>query len=126
MAVLAFLLHLLEQYYGIKRFTTESYIIILTVVFAIIGVWIGFHLASSRSSSPFELNEEALQQLQLTERELQVLQQLALGHSNQEIADNLYVATSTVKTHLNKCFQKLDVTSRTQAIKKARHLSIVP
>lgn len=92
MAVLAFLLHLLEQNYGIKRFTTESYITILAVVFAIIGAWTGFHLASSRSSSPFELNKKALQQLQLTEREHQVLQQLALGHSNQEIAENLYIA----------------------------------
>jgi LuxR family maltose regulon positive regulatory protein len=61
----------------------------------------------------------------LSEREVEVLRLVASGLSNTEIALRLVVATSTVKTHLNHIFSKLDVQSRTQAIARARELGLL-
>jgi len=60
----------------------------------------------------------------LSERELEVLRLIADGLSNQEIADQLVIAVSTVKTHVNRVFGKLGVESRTQAIARARELAL--
>jgi LuxR family maltose regulon positive regulatory protein len=61
----------------------------------------------------------------LRDRELEVLRLIAQGHSNQEIAGKLVVGLSTVKTHINHLFQKLGVSSRTQAIARARELGLL-
>lgn len=61
----------------------------------------------------------------LTEREIEVLQLLAAGHSNQEMALKLYVSINTIKTHLKSLYSKLNVTSRTQAIAHARSLRLI-
>ena len=58
-------------------------------------------------------------------RELEIIKMMAEGHSNQEIADRLYIALSTVKTHINNIYAKLGVTSRTRAIARARELRII-
>jgi LuxR family maltose regulon positive regulatory protein len=60
----------------------------------------------------------------LTRRELQVLRVLASGKSNQEIADQLVIAVGTVKKHLNNIFGKLNVTSRTECVVRARELHL--
>ncbi|MGG4495355.1 response regulator transcription factor [Brevibacillus reuszeri] len=52
----------------------------------------------------------------LTERELEVLQQMAYGLRNEEIAKKLYIGESTVKTHVHRIIQKFDVEDRTQAV----------
>jgi LuxR family maltose regulon positive regulatory protein len=62
----------------------------------------------------------------LSERQLEVLQHLALGLSNQEIADALYIAESTVKSHVNAILRKLDVDNRTAAVVRAQDLGILP
>jgi LuxR family maltose regulon positive regulatory protein len=61
----------------------------------------------------------------LREREAEVLRLIAQGYSNQEIAQKLVVGVSTVKTHINHLFQKLDVSSRTQALARARELGLL-
>jgi LuxR family maltose regulon positive regulatory protein len=61
----------------------------------------------------------------LSERELEVLRLIAAGRSNQEIADTLIIALSTVKRHINNLYGKLDVQSRTQAILRARELNLL-
>ena len=61
----------------------------------------------------------------LSERELEVLQLLATGRSNREIAAELYVATGTVKAHLNHIFRKLEARSRLQAVTRARELRLL-
>ena len=62
---------------------------------------------------------------QLTERELEVLRLVAGGLSNQDIAERLVVAVSTVKKHLNNIYGKLETQSRTQAIARARELQLL-
>lgn len=60
-----------------------------------------------------------------TPRELEVLQLIAAGCSNDDIAAQLIIADSTVKTHINNLYRKLGVRSRTQALRRARELSLV-
>jgi ATP/maltotriose-dependent transcriptional regulator MalT len=61
----------------------------------------------------------------LTERELEILQLIAEGLSNQAIAERLIIALSTVKRHINNLFGKLAVQSRTQALVRARELTLL-
>ena len=61
----------------------------------------------------------------LSTRELEVLQLIAAGLSNGEIAEQLIVAVSTVKTHVRNIYGKLHVSSRTQALVKARELKLI-
>ena len=61
----------------------------------------------------------------LSARELEVLRLIASGKSNAEVARTLVIAISTVKTHTNSIFGKLQVTSRTQAIARAREMQLL-
>ena len=82
------------------------------------------HQVSARfSSSVLEANEKL--PTPLTERELEILQLMAAGLSNREIADHLVIALSTVKRHVSNFYEKLGVTSRTQAVKAARELYLL-
>jgi two-component system, NarL family, response regulator LiaR len=77
-------------------------------------------------ASVFTLNEKALAESDISSRELEVLQLISRGMSNQEIADTLFLSLSTIKTHIANLFFKLDVTRRTQAVEKGKKLSIIP
>jgi len=79
---------------------------------------------SLRDPAP-PLNEKELARLGISARELEVLQLMAGGLSNQEIAARLFVSLNTIKTHSSKIFEKLDVQRRTQAVDKARRLNII-
>ncbi|QQU67741.1 helix-turn-helix transcriptional regulator [Pseudomonas fluorescens] len=61
----------------------------------------------------------------LSQRELEVLQLIALGNSNLEIADRLYISLHTVKTHARRIHSKLGVERRTQAVAKAKTLGLM-
>ena len=61
----------------------------------------------------------------LSDREMEVLRLIAEGLSNREIAERLIVGLGTVKTHINNLYRKLDVNSRTQALARARELSLL-
>jgi LuxR family maltose regulon positive regulatory protein len=62
----------------------------------------------------------------LSPRELEVLHLVALGHTNKEIAQQLFVAPGTVKAHTSSIYRKLDVANRTEAVARARQLGILP
>lgn len=80
-----------------------------------------FRLFHTYSSSYLQ----ACHQFRLTEREREVLHWLARGASNEEIAKHIYVTVATVKAHLTSIFEKLKVTSRTQAIVTALKLGLI-
>lgn len=61
----------------------------------------------------------------LSDRELEVLRRVADGASNREIADELFLAVTTVKKHISNIMSKLNVSSRTQAVAKARTLGLL-
>jgi NarL family two-component system response regulator LiaR len=72
------------------------------------------------------LNQEEIEKTGLSKRELEVLQLMAEGLSNEEVAERLYVSLNTIKTHTSRVFEKLDVKRRTQAIEKAKRLRVIP
>jgi LuxR family maltose regulon positive regulatory protein len=61
----------------------------------------------------------------LSERELEVLRLVATGKSNRQVADELILATGTVKKHLNNIYGKLQVNNRTQCVARARELRLL-
>ena len=71
-------------------------------------------------------NPQAQAQLRISEREREVLLEMAAGHSNKEIAARLKVSPNTVKTHAAHLFDKLGARRRVDAINKARLLGLLP
>lgn len=132
LALLVFLLKLIEYKFLIRELSIEFYIGVIAVLFTILGVWGGRKLTPSKKvivtvpATPFILNEENLRSLSISKREHEVLELMAKGLSNQEIADRLFVSLNTVKTHTSSLFLKMDVKRRTQAIQKAKDLSLIP
>jgi LuxR family maltose regulon positive regulatory protein len=85
--------------------------------------------AAQEKVSPIaDLSTSAKQALvePLSQRELEVLQLIALGKTNREIARQLVVSPGTVKAHTSSIYRKLDVANRTEAVARARQLSILP
>jgi two-component system, NarL family, response regulator LiaR len=138
MAALMFLLKWLELRLIIFDHAFEIYVGVIAAVFTGLGIWLALKLSKPKvetivvekeiyvRSDTFLLNEQALNNLNLSKRELEVLQLMAEGLSNHEIAERLYVSLSTVKTHSRNLFDKLGVARRTQAIDKAKKLFIIP
>jgi DNA-binding CsgD family transcriptional regulator len=126
LAVGAFILQWLEYKYVTRAFATEIYIVLIAAGFTALGVWAGYRLTPKTPSVPFTRNEAALKSLGLTDREYQMLELLAAGQANKEIARTLDVSPNTVKTHIANLFAKLEVERRTQAIQKARELRLLP
>ncbi len=73
----------------------------------------------------FTLDQQKLEQLNISKRQLEVLQLINKGMSNQQIANALYVSENTIKKHISSLFLKLDVERRTEAIRKGRELNLV-
>jgi DNA-binding CsgD family transcriptional regulator len=104
----------------------EVYVFLVAVAFLALGAWIGVRVFAPPPARPFDGNPQAAAALGLSERELEVLAELAAGHANKEIAARLHVSPNTVKTHVARVFEKLQASRRTEAIRKARELGLVP
>jgi DNA-binding CsgD family transcriptional regulator len=103
------------------------YVALIAAAFLGLGIWVGARLFGTKArGGTIAPNERAQASLGITEREREVLQLLADGRSNKEIAARLGLSPNTVKTHLARLFEKLRVTRRTQAIVLARELGLVP
>lgn len=127
-ALVAFLKYV-EYSYFIRDFSLEFYVGAVALVFMGLGIWIGPRLMRRKVivlSPDFVLDSAALDRLGISKREHEVLELMAHGHSNQEIAEKLFVSVNTVKTHLANLFLKLEVSRRTQAIQKAKELRLIP
>ena len=99
-----------------------AYVVIVAVAFLGLGAWAGVRLLGRRSEPPppFDGNPQAQAALGISAREREVLEQLAAGLSNKEIAAKLNVSPHTVKTHIARLYEKLGARRRTEALLKAR------
>jgi len=145
LAILFLLLKLFEYKLLIIDHSFEIYVGSIALLFTLLGIWLSRKLFSPKKittiiekekivekevfiASPhhFVLNQKAIEETDLSARELEVLSLIAKGLSNQEIASSLFVSVNTIKTHVTNLFYKLEVTRRTQAVEKAKKLSIIP
>lgn len=102
---------------------------LLATGFLALGLWLGMRLLGRRApgdASGEAGNPRAAEALGISPRELQVLREIAAGHSNKEIALLLHVSPNTVKTHVARLLEKLQARRRTDALRKARELGLVP
>ena len=76
--------------------------------------------------SEFVRDEVKLASLGITPRELEILELIAQGLSNKEIADRVFVSENTVKTHSSRVFDKLGAKRRTQAVQLGKQLRLIP
>lgn len=105
----------------------EFQLFLIAAVFLGLGVWAGARLFSRARPTPaFDGNPNARKALGLSPREMDVLALIADGLSNKEIALRLNVSANTVKTHVARVLEKLDVRRRTAALARARELGLLP
>ena len=139
LAVLLFLLKWLELRFIIFDHSFEIYIGFIAIIFTALGIWLALKLSKPKietvvvekevyvtGNENAVLNTSLISQLELSKRELEILGFMALGDSNEEIAAKLFISLSTVKTHNQNLFVKLDVKRRTQAVEKAKRLNLIP
>jgi DNA-binding CsgD family transcriptional regulator len=125
LAIAAVALEQLKFRYAASEISTDFYVGLLALGFTALGLWVGHRLTAKKPPAPFERNAAAIATLGLTPRECEILDLLASGQSNKELARTLGVSPNTVKTHLASLFSKLDVDRRVKAIEKARFLSLI-
>jgi DNA-binding CsgD family transcriptional regulator len=129
LAILTFVLKSIEYRYLIRDISTDAMIGVLAAVFIGLGIWTGLRLSRKRVvllHPDFRRDESALQRLGISPREMEVLELIAQGRSNEEIANDLFVSLSTVKTHIASLFLKLNARRRTHALQKAREFRLIP
>ena len=134
--VLIVVLRLVEYRFLVVEHSIEIYGGLIAVLFAGVGIWLGLKLTKKKevlvvkevpvpSSQPFALNEERMKHLGITKRELEILELIAQGMSNREIAEKLFVSENTVKTHSSRLFDKLSAKRRTQAVQIAKEMGLI-
>ncbi|MBT1707049.1 response regulator transcription factor [Fulvivirgaceae bacterium PWU5] len=137
MAVLVFVLKWLQWRFLIVDNSIDIYVGLIAVFFTVLGIGVSLQLSKPKVHTvviekevPVAMQEPVdvveLEKLNLTSREYEVLQLMVKGYSNTEIAAALFLSLSTIKTHASNLFAKMDVTSRTKAIEKAKRLRITP
>jgi DNA-binding CsgD family transcriptional regulator len=126
LALIAAGLEWLQYRWLVRAFSTELYIGLLAIGFTALGLWAGNRLTRRTVPAKFERNEAAIRSLGLTPRECEILELLASGASNRELADRLGISANTVKTHVARLYEKLEVQRRMQAVEKARWLALIP
>lgn len=141
--VLIAALKLVEYRFLVVEHSLEIYGGIVALLFSTLGIWLGLRLTRPRetvvvreipvhvevpvrAAGPFARDERRLEQLGITPREMEILEAMAAGLSNREIAARLFVSENTVKTHAARLFGKLSAGRRTQAVQRAREAGIIP
>ena len=135
LAVLLFVMRLLEYRFLILDHAVDIYIGVISILFTALGIWLAQKLMRPKTmivekpvyltNAEFILNEKALEELGISRRELEVLELMSKGLSNQEIGQELFLSLNTIKTHSTRLFEKLDVKRRTQAVEKGKRLGLI-
>jgi ATP/maltotriose-dependent transcriptional regulator MalT len=132
-------LQAVEYRYLVMERSVELYGALVAIIFAATGIWLGRRLTQPRDrvviqevqvpappSEPFRVDAAKLDELGITPRELEILQLIAEGLSNKEIAERSFISENTVKTHSSRVFDKLGVKRRVQAVQRGRELRLIP
>ena len=125
LALAAFALEWLQYQYFLKTYPVEIYIVMIAFGFAALGIWVGASLTRKNQPASFQRNNAAIETLGISKRELEVLEHMAQGQSNKEMARTLNISPNTIKTHVAHLFEKLDVDRRVLAIEKAKSLRLI-
>ncbi len=137
--ILIALLRWTEYRFLVVEHSIEIYGGLIAATFAILGIWLGLKLTAKRQTivvrevpvfvpaeGPFIPDERKREDLHITRRELEILELIAQGLSNREIAEKLFVSESTVKTHSSRVFDKLGARRRTQAVQLGKEFGLLP
>jgi DNA-binding CsgD family transcriptional regulator len=129
------LLKVIEYRYLLVEHSLDIYGGIVAAIFSAVGIWLGLKLTRPRETvivkevlvpGPFARDDARLAELGITARELEILEAMAAGLSNREIAERLFVSENTVKTHTARVFGKLSARRRTQAVQRAKEARLIP
>jgi two-component system, NarL family, response regulator LiaR len=128
-----------EYRFLVIEHSIEIYGGLTAATFAVLGIWLGLKLTGTRqrivvkevpvpAGEPFVFvpDERRREDLGITRREFEVLELIAQGMSNREIAGKLYVSENTVKTHSSRVFDKLGAKRRTQAVQFGKEFGLLP
>ncbi len=135
------ILKYIEYRFIVIEHSIEIYGALIAVLFAGVGIWLGLKLTKKKEvvvvkevpvevpvptpTSPFVLNAARQRDLGITRRELEILELIAKGMSNKEIAETLFVSENTVKTHSSRLFEKLSAKRRTQAVQIGKEMGLI-
>lgn len=131
------ILKVIEYRWLVVQYSVEIYGGLVAAVFASVGIWLGLKLTRHKETvvvrevlvpapADFVRDERALESFGITPRELEVLELIAAGLSNKEIAARVHVSENTVKTHSSHVFDKLGARRRTQAVQRGKELRLIP
>jgi DNA-binding CsgD family transcriptional regulator len=134
--VLIAFLRWIEYRFIVIEHSIEIYGGLIALLFAGVGLWLGLKLTRTKEvvvvkevevprQEPFEIDESRLRELGITKRELEILELIAQGMSNREIAEKLFVSENTVKTHSSRLLDKLSAKRRTQAVQIAKEMGLI-
>ena len=134
-------LKLIEYRFLVVEHSLEIYGGLVALIFSLCGLWLGFKLTRPRqpeaqvvaapgaippaAGTPFVVDRAKLEALGITPREHEILELIAAGLSNREIAERLFVSENTVKTHSSRLFDKLNAKRRTQAVQRAKEAGLI-
>jgi DNA-binding CsgD family transcriptional regulator len=126
LAVAATALEWLKFRHWARLLPTDIYLFVIAAGFVALGLWAGRRLTPQPAPAQFVRNDAAIASLGLSARECEVLGLLASGKSLKDMAAALGISPNTVKTHVARIYEKLEVQKRIQAIEKARLLALIP
>jgi ATP/maltotriose-dependent transcriptional regulator MalT len=137
--VLIALLKLIQYRFLLAEHSIEIYVGLIAAIFAALGIWLGLKLTKTKTTEkivlrevrvpaggPFVQDSAKVEALGITPREMEILELIAAGFSNREIAARLFVTENTVKTHSSRLFDKLNAKRRTQAVQIAKQQGLIP
>jgi DNA-binding CsgD family transcriptional regulator len=134
-----------EYRFLVIEHSIEIYGGLVAATFAVLGIWLGLKLTKTRErivvkevpvsvpvpaplpvNDPFVPDDTKREALGITPREFEILELIAQGMSNREIAAKLYVSENTVKTHSSRVFDKIGAKRRTQAVQLGKQFGLLP
>jgi DNA-binding CsgD family transcriptional regulator len=126
-----------EYRFLVVEHSIEIYGGLVAATFAVLGIWLGLRLTGTRETivvrevpappiEPMHAPRKSREDLGITRREFEILELIASGMSNREIAEKLFVSENTVKTHSSRVFEKLGAKRRTQAVQFGKELGLLP